>query len=83
MTDASYSNIILFDGKNWITPETYLLNGVKRQFLLHQKVIKEAKVTIDNLHNFSKIALINAMRDFELVYDFELKNGLIHLSLTQ
>ncbi|WP_304235330.1 aminotransferase class IV [Jiulongibacter sediminis] len=83
LTDASYSNLVFFNGTSWFTPETYLLNGVKRQFLMHQKLIKEAKIRLDNIHDFSKIALINAMRDFELVYDFELRNGLIHLTLAQ
>ncbi len=34
LTDANYSNIVLFDGQNWFTPASHLLNGVKRQYLL-------------------------------------------------
>lgn len=83
LTDASYSNLIFFDGKNWVTPETFLLNGVKRQFLLHQRLIKEDNIGINDLTKYSKIAFINAMRDFELVYSYELKNGLIQLTLEE
>src|SRR5690606_13857221 len=34
LTDASYSNIALFDGECWVTPETHLLAGVKRAYLV-------------------------------------------------
>ncbi len=43
LTDTSFSNIILFDGEKWITPDTYLLNGVKRRRLLENNEIIEKK----------------------------------------
>ncbi len=63
LTDTSFSNIILFDGEQWVTPDTYLLNGVKRRYLLENSEIMERKVFIDDLSRFQKISLINAMLD--------------------
>lgn len=61
ITDTSFSNIMLFDGREWITPDTFLLNGVKRQYLLDNKKIKEERVSIGDLKHFKKVSLINAM----------------------
>ena len=65
LTDTSFSNIILFDGEKWITPDTYLLNGVKRRHLLENNEIIEKKVSIGDLSRFQKISLINAMLEPE------------------
>jgi len=65
LTDTSFSNIILFDGEKWITPDTYLLNGVKRRHLLENGKIIEKKVSIGDLSRFQKISLINAMLEPE------------------
>lgn len=70
LTDASYSNLVLGNNEKWFTPDTYLLNGTKRQRLLSEKKISEKKIHINDLINFEKIAFINAMRDFEKVYSF-------------
>ncbi len=61
ITDTSYSNIILYDGKEWFAPKSFILNGVKRQFLLNTGKIKEIKIALEDLKNFEKISLINAM----------------------
>lgn len=71
LTDTSYSNIALFDGSQWVTPSIFLLNGCKRQFLLDNQLLKEENIKIDDFAKFSKIAFINAMRDFEVVYNLD------------
>jgi len=38
ITDTSFSNIVLFDGLDYFTPKTYLLNGIMRQNLLERKI---------------------------------------------
>lgn len=83
LTDASYSNIALFDGKNWFTPESCLLEGVKRRSLLESGKIKKKEIRVNDLHDFSKIAFINAMRDFEMTYNFQTENQNMFLNLTQ
>lgn len=65
ITDTSYSNVVLFDGKNYFTPTTYLLNGTKRQYLLQQGKIKEKDISIRELSRYQRLYLINAMLDIE------------------
>ncbi len=65
ITDASSSNIIFFDGEHWVTPNTPLLKGTRRQALLDSGKIKEAIITINDLKKFNKIMLINAMLPFD------------------
>ena len=68
LTDTSFSNIVLKKGNEYITPETYLLNGTQRQLLLKSGCIKEAPVHITDLKEYDELILINAM--------LNLKNGL-------
>lgn len=73
ITDTSYTNLLFLKGKDWFTPETYLLNGIQRQFLLKNKKIKEARINLQNLREYSHFQLINAMNDFDdmFVYPIE------------
>lgn len=79
ITDAWYSNVILCRNEDWFTPKTYLLNGVKRQQLIASGLVKEIPISIVDLGDFKKIAFVNAMRDFEKIYTFELKDHFLHL----
>ena len=65
ITDTSFSNLLFKKGKEWFTPSTYLLNGVQRQYLLKNKKIKEAEITMQNVSEYSHFQLINAMNDFD------------------
>ena len=65
VTDSSYNNIIFFDGFKWITPNTPLLKGTMRQFLLDAAEIKEEPVTIQDIPTFRSFRLINAMVGFD------------------
>lgn len=65
ITDTSFSNLLFKKGKHWVTPKTYLLNGVQRQFLLSQNLIEETDITLEHLKNFSHIKIINAMNSFD------------------
>jgi 4-amino-4-deoxychorismate lyase len=65
VTDTSFSNIVLFDGTNWITPSTYLLNGTMRSFLLDSKKIIARDIRVDDIKNFESAKLINAMMSLE------------------
>ncbi len=70
LTDATYANVALFDGTDWLTPQSPLLKGTKRQLLLDSGVLKEAVITVDDLASFRQLALINAMRDLDIVYQY-------------
>lgn len=65
ITDSSYANLVFYKNREWFTPETYLLNGTKRQFLLDNKLIKPLGIGVKNLVDFEKFGLINAMLNLE------------------
>lgn len=65
ITDTSYSNVAFFDGAGYITPSTFLLNGIKRQSLISQGIIKEKDIAINDLPYFKSLHIINAMLDLE------------------
>jgi 4-amino-4-deoxychorismate lyase len=65
ITDASFANIVLFDGNLWITPATPLLRGTKRQSLLEAGIISEYEIKEEDLPRFQKAVLVNAMLDFD------------------
>ncbi len=66
ITDSSYSNLVFEanDGQLF-TPKTYLLNGIKRKFLLKKGFISEKDIFLDDLHLYTKVFFINAMLDLQ------------------
>ncbi|CAM2791391.1 aminodeoxychorismate lyase [Chryseobacterium flavum] len=65
ITDTSFSNLLFLKGKEWFTPNTCLLNGVQRQYLLKQKKIRETEITLQNIKQFTHFQIINALNDFD------------------
>ena len=65
LTDSWAANLILFDGEKWVTPETPLLRGIQREFLLITNQITEQKITVADLGKFQTVKLINALIDFD------------------
>ncbi len=61
VTDSSYANLIFKKNGQWFTPKTFLLNGTTRKQLLERKIIIEEKITINDLHRYENVKLINAM----------------------
>lgn len=61
ITDSSYANIIFKKGDLWFTPESYLLKGTMRQYLLDNGLIAEANITVFNFHQYQSCKLINSM----------------------
>lgn len=64
LTDTSIGNIALFDGKEWVTPDTPLLKGICRQGLLHNDIIRTANLQAKDIWNFTVLRIFNAMIDF-------------------
>lgn len=79
LTDATYANVAFFDGTKWFTPTTYLLLGTKREYLIDNQLLYEEEIAVKDLSKFKRIALINAMRDLDLSYEFELDNHIISI----
>lgn len=67
ITDTTIANIAFFDSNRWITPRKPLLMGTTRERLLRAGKIFEEDIRVDDLEKFSKIALMNAMIDFDII----------------
>lgn len=65
ITDTSYSNVVFQSAGGFYTPSDYLLNGTKRQALLKQSIIRECAIRPENIQQYDRIFLINAMLDLE------------------
>ena len=63
VTDSRFSNLVFFDGLKWVTPDTFLLNGTKRQYLLNNEIIKAVPIKIQDLSKYSKVSFVNSMLD--------------------
>jgi 4-amino-4-deoxychorismate lyase len=74
ITDTSYANIAFFDGCQWFTPDTYLLNGTQRRRLLAEGFLTEARVTPADLVKYSMAKPINAMLDWEKTHCVTIHN---------
>ncbi len=70
--DTSFSNVIFYNGKQWLTPSQPLLKGTMRQYLLEKEQIYEADIRPEDLRYFSKLRLINAMNSFEEAQEFSI-----------
>lgn len=60
VTDCTIGNLVFWNGQYWHTPDTPLLNGTQRQFLLGEKLIHEKRITQEDIHNYSQCGIINA-----------------------
>jgi len=67
ITDTSIANIALFNGVRWYTPKTPLLKGTTRARLLAEGKITEVDIPVERLKSFKKIALMNAMINFDII----------------
>lgn len=65
VTDSFAANLLFLDGNRWLTPTSPLLKGTKRQLLLDRGIISEMEIREDDIRNFQKVGLINAMIDFD------------------
>lgn len=63
VTDTRYSNVAFGDGASWVTPDTFLLPGTKRAFLLEQGALQALPLRAENIKAFRFCSLINAMLD--------------------
>lgn len=77
ISDASFANLIFLDGETWFTPNTPLLNGIQRENLLSKGLIQEIEIKPSDLRSYTKVALINAMLDFEDKIVLSMENVLI------
>ena len=62
LADTSISNLVFFNGTDWITPEKPLLAGVTRERLLAEGRIRTGNIRVTDLDQYTGCKLINAMR---------------------
>jgi 4-amino-4-deoxychorismate lyase len=62
LADTSISNLVFFNGTDWITPEKPLLAGVTRERLLAEGRIRTGNIRVTDLDQYMGCKLINAMR---------------------
>jgi len=72
VTDTSFSNVVFQNSKGLFTPTTFLLDGTKRQELLTRKVVCEKEIRVEDLYQYDRLILINAMLDISDDYCFEI-----------
>lgn len=72
ITDATYSNLIFFNGIEWHTPTTCLLEGTMRQQLLNEGRIVAKNIKVKDLENYYSFKRINAMLSFEETEAFDI-----------
>ena len=65
VTDSYTANLLFFDGEKWFTPASPLMKGTKRQLLVDRGIVSETAIREEDLRNYLKAGLINAMIDFE------------------
>ena len=68
VTDTSIANIAFQTSSGeWVTPANPLLRGTTRARLLDEGKISEVDIKVHELRSFSKVALLNAMIDFDIL----------------
>lgn len=73
ITDTSIANIAIWYEERWLTPKTPLLMGTTRERYLEYGFLSEANITVEMLEKSTKIALLNAMIDFDIIHNFKLR----------
>ena len=71
--DCSYTNIVFFDGANWYTPYSPLLEGTQRAKLIQEGIIITKALHVDELPNFQKFKCINAMIGWEDAVEYKIE----------
>jgi len=61
ITDTSFCNVVFENEKGLFTPSDFLLNGIRRRQLLDMGVVNERRIRPEDLHEYRKLLLINAM----------------------
>jgi len=63
VTDAYYANLVFWDGSDYVTSDTPLLHGIKRQLLIESGLVKVETIKVENLAKYKEVHLVNAFLD--------------------
>jgi len=67
VSDTSIANVAFLREGVWYSPKDVLLEGTSRARYLKEKKIVLKDIRVDELKSFEKIALLNAMVDFDII----------------
>ena len=73
VTDSFYYNVAFLDNNKWYTPDTFLLPGTQRAFLIDYGILEEAKIAEKDIYKYSHIKLFNAMVEWDKAPILEVK----------
>lgn len=62
VTDSTTANLVFSENGKLFTPNSPLLNGIRRQSLLDQGIIEEREITYTDLSKYEMLFFINALR---------------------
>jgi len=71
--DCSYTNIVFYDGVDWLTPAAPLLEGIQRANLIEEGVIQPKVLYAKDLADFQKFRCINAMINWEDAVEYKIE----------
>lgn len=74
LCDTSIANIVLSEKGKLYTPDTCLLEGVQRAYLLDQKIVEQRSVHIDELRNYDFIIPVNALNGLKNAQRIPVRN---------
>jgi len=77
VSDTSIANIAFHDGEYWFTPKTPLLQGTTRARLLEEGRIFEKDIRVEDIYTYKKIALMNAMIDFDIIAEENIRKIIV------
>ena len=61
ITDCSFANLAFHREGRWYTPDTPLLEGVQRQYLIQEGLLTPCTIRVADLEGYDQIQPINAM----------------------
>lgn len=65
VTDCRIGNLLFLKENIWYSPKDYLLKGTQLSYLLAQNKIMLKEININEIHQYEKIMMINAMNPFD------------------
>jgi len=77
VSDTSIANLAFYDGEYWFTPKIPLLQGTTRARLLENGKIFEKDIRAEDIYTYKKIALMNAMIDFDIIAEENIRNIIV------
>ena len=65
VTDCYIGNLLFLKDNHWYTPDTPLLQGTQRAYLLESQKIHLANIDKNDICQYKKVMMINALNAFD------------------